>query len=161
MPNALLSWCLSQGCSGSRVRGAACNQNYSLMPEVSARGCECASHARVSDNSFHPAYSPLVCGMNARGRSLHLSRIPRFSRIAGFRDSQSRASGSFSISEHAPEIFHADHHGTAEQQNCTDNRVRREWRDPSRTGKCSHRGAGRRQRRASPSLPTIQRRAGA
>lgn len=113
------------------------------------------------DNSFHPASSPLVCGMNARGRGRDLSRIPRFSRITGLSDSQSRASGSFSIPEHAPGIFHAEHHGTAEQQDCTDNRVRREWRDPSWAGKCSHRGAGRRQRRVLPSLPLIQRRAGA
>jgi hypothetical protein len=69
---------------------------------------------------------------------------------------QELSTGNIPNSEHAPGIFHAEHHGTAEQQNCTDNRVRREWRDPSRTGKCSHRGVGRRQRRVLPSLPTIQ-----
>lgn len=94
------------------------------------------------DNSFHPAWSPCVCGMNARGRSANLSRIPRISRIAGFRDSQSRASGTFSITEHAPGIFHAEHHGKAEKQNYTAYRVQRGGRDPSWAGKCSHRGAG-------------------
>jgi hypothetical protein len=108
------------------------------------------------ENGFHSVGSLYWGGMNARGRGRDLPRIPRFSRIAGFRVSQSRASGYFSISEHAPEIFHAEHHGTAEQQNCIAYRVRREWRDPSRTGKCSHRGVGRRQRRVLPSLPTIQ-----
>lgn len=94
------------------------------------------------ENGFHPVVSLLLGGMNARGRSANLSRIPRISRIAGFRDSQSRASGTFSSTEHAPGIFHAEHHGKAEQQNCTAYRVRRGGRDPSWAGKCSHRGAG-------------------
>lgn len=131
---SLLSCVRRKVCSGSRVRGAARVQTIEAAKVLSTGGCP----TWLPLTRFHPAYSSPWVGMIARGGEATLPRA----------------------TEHALGRPDADHHGTAEQQDSTDNRPRRDCEGHMVAGKCSHRGAGRRQRRAFPSLPAIQQRAG-
>lgn len=86
-------------------------------------GCECRS---MRLNSFHPAVSYLVGGMNARGGVAAPPRIPRLHEPQASGDSLACASSGFSINcEHAPGYFPAEHHGTAEHQDRAAIRARR------------------------------------